>query len=208
MKKILAILMIGALLPASAFAGKKKQDSTPQDATDWLNAPTPDGSPTLKETSDWLAQTLAGYGGNNFETQTTVLYDIGITNDCNFHFTMKTTDRDTKHWFNSSDVSIPLGAVTSVEPYADPDTGRNTDVTIHTGNVEAMQFVSHGWQNKGTNSGNQIFIPVEHRPGAQPGAEVPQSPAQMVPRIVTALEHAASLCRSVYKAPVQTKQPF
>jgi hypothetical protein len=57
MKKSLTVLAIVILLALSAFAGKKK------DSTDWLNAPTPDGSPTLKETSDWLAKTLQDYGG-------------------------------------------------------------------------------------------------------------------------------------------------
>ena len=40
----LFILTMAVLLPISALGGKKKQ----KDSTDWLNAPTPDGSPTTQ----------------------------------------------------------------------------------------------------------------------------------------------------------------
>lgn len=111
MKKNILVLLAAILLPLSAFGAKKKQ---PQDSTDWLNAPTPDGSPTLKETSDWLAKTLAGYGGDPRGTVYSVVQSVGIDNNCNFSYTESSRARDNKSYRETTEVSFPLGAVTDV----------------------------------------------------------------------------------------------
>lgn len=101
MKKTGIFLTLAILLPLSAFAGRKKQPPQPestqqqQDGTDWLNAPTPDGSPTLKETSDWLARTLQDYGGYYPNCGSPgpclgyfpALSGVGIDNTCTFRWT-------------------------------------------------------------------------------------------------------------------------
>jgi hypothetical protein len=56
------------------------------------NASTPDGTPTLQETSDWLSQTLATYGGDpNVDLDLdryTKFVNIGIDTSCNLHYTL------------------------------------------------------------------------------------------------------------------------
>lgn len=206
MKKILVVVTIAMLIPAAALAAKKKDQ--PQNGTDWLNAPTPDGSPTLKQTSDWLAQTLSGYGGETDGSQTTVLFGVAISNDCRFHYTEKTTASDNKHWHSGAEVSFPLGAVTSVTADTDNETGRMTGLNITTGTLELVQFNRQDWNDKSTRYATSAGLSIEHQPQPQPGQEAPQDPSKMVPRIVTALQHAVSLCQSAYKPAAETKQPF
>lgn len=111
------------LLPAAAFTGKKK------DKTDWLDAPTPDGSPTLKETSDWLAKTLNTYAGvgNNQDGKygsspdEPVYESVSINNQCEFSFVqVPINDRGRRDRRQALQTIIPLGAVLSVG--TDPNT--------------------------------------------------------------------------------------
>ena len=197
MKKLLWSLILTALLSAPAIAGKKKDSPPPQDGTDWLNAPTPDGSPTLRATSDWLGKTLEAYGGDNNSSDVS----IHIDNDCSFH--VKFANKNGKHTF-TNDLSFPLGAVTSVD--RDPDNAQN--VKIATGNVAVMQMVRHGWNNYGTNYYTNVTFEVAKYPEVKPGGEIPQPVDQMLPRIVNAFQHAMSLCRSAYQAPSSNKEPF
>jgi hypothetical protein len=233
MKKILTILTIAILLPASAFAGKKKDsqrnqdlqqsndpqqwqvpDDTPQspDGTDWLNAPTPDGSPTLKETSDWLAKVLDEYGGNEsterlFESS---IKRAKIDNSCNLSY----LELGLGGGGTISKVSVPLGAITSIEI-------RNNDagpfVKWETGKLALARYVKLHFASGNTLVEDEkyyyagFFTMIARRPppiSTAPGAEIPQSPEQMAPRIVKALQHAADLCKTTYKAPDQAKEPF
>jgi hypothetical protein len=197
MKRILITLAIAILLPVSAFSAKKKDSSPPPDATDWLNAPTPDGSPTLKETSDWLAKTWEAYGGD----ANTSYFAIHIDNDCSFH--MSVAFRNGKH-MSTNDWSFPLGAVSSVD--RDPDHAQS--VKIATGNLAAVQVVRHGGNNRGTNYYSYIWYEVLKYPAVKPGGEIPQPADQMLPHIVNAFQHAVNLCHSAYKAPTAAKDPF
>jgi hypothetical protein len=213
MKTLLVILTIAVLLPVAAFAGKKEQpqpQNTPkqQDTTDWLNAPTPDGSPTLKETSDWLAQTIEafGWGGNDSDDYT--YQGVAIDNACTFHYTVVTTHYKVSGMkkkpvnVNKFDVSIPLGSVTDV--YVDSDSDvvwrRAHAVMIKTGSLAVVR--------NGTTFLNVGELAIRRTPPVSPGGEMPEDPRYMVPRIISALQHAGSLCRSTYQGPVQKKQPF
>jgi hypothetical protein len=208
MKKTLLILAVAMLLPIAAFAGKKK-DSPPPDTTDWLNAPTPDGSPTLRATSDWLAQTLQAYGGGEHNFEITSYHDVHIANDCTLNYTYETIRQKAtisgpkptgKPVFIT--VSIPLGAVTDVSRDSDSSEvyRRIHALLIKTGNVAAVRI--------GTQYQSDDDMELMHQPPVTPGAELPQDSRDMVPRVISALQHAASLCRSVYKPPTQEKQPF
>lgn len=87
------------------------------------------------------------------------------------------------------------------------DWGRG--VELDTGQRLVIQRSSHGWHvEKGASYQNVQKFHVENTPAGIPGGEVPQSPEEMMPRIVSALQHAVSLCQSVYKTPVQAKEPF
>jgi len=207
MKKSVVFLVVAILLPLSAFAGKKKQ----QDSTDWLNAPTPDGSPTLKQTIDWLAQTLQDYSWDSFEDGQGfwVVSGFRIDNNCNFSYT-KTAPKG--FGFSATiDVSFPLGAITSVEPSSEGVSYGFWGVEFETGEVAALRVVrrTHG-QPDLDQALSHMDIPLTHSwgPQARPGGEVPPTIDKMVPRIVSAFQHAVSLCQSTYKAPTQAKQPF
>lgn len=201
MKKILVVVAIAVLLPCAALAAKKKDQ--PQNGTDWLNAPTPDGSPTLKETSDWLAKTMEAYGGDN-SNQPVTITGVHIDNSCNFYWTATVRDRSWNKYLDITDFSIALGAVTNLTP------GNNDDgVLIQTGQVEAVRTDTHGhYEHRSERASNSGYFGVSRIPEAQPGGAVPQNPQQMVGRIVSALQHAVNLCQSAYKAPDQTKEPF
>src|SRR5271168_4417284 len=60
MKNIFMILFVVTLLVVASLG---QQTAPLQADVNWLDAPTPDGSPTLRETSDWLGKTLSLYGG-------------------------------------------------------------------------------------------------------------------------------------------------
>jgi hypothetical protein len=201
MKRILAILAIAILLPVAALAAKKKDQA--QTGTDWLNAPTPDGSPTLKETSDWLAKTMEAYGGDN-SNQPVTISGVRIDNSCNFYWTATVRDRSWNKYLNINDYSLALGAVTNVSAGDD-----NSGILIQTGQVEAVRLDNHGhYEHRTQNASNSGYFSVSRMPEAQAGGAVPQNPQQMVGRIVSALQHAVNLCQSAYKAPAETKEPF
>lgn len=196
MKKSLWFLMLTVSLSVSAFAGKKKEQNT----TDWLNAPTPDGSPTLKETSDWLSQTMEAYGGNTRDPAAVI--GVRIDNSCNFYWTLRVTDRSWNKYLDITDYSLPLGAVTSVS-------ATQTGVRLETGQVTAIRLQGHGhYEHRTDTAADSAGFEVSRMPEPKAGGEAPQQPEQVIPRIVNALQHAVSLCQSTYKPPVQTKQPF
>jgi len=244
-KKTIAVLVVSILLPLSAFAAKKKQAQ--QDSTDWLNAPTPDGSPTLKETSDWLARTLTDYGGDPRGAVYTVIQNVRIDNNCNFSFTVASRAQDNKSYHESTELTVPLGAVTDVHIEgvdgdglthlvedagyiaAHPNRLKANDsgsyfrvddagilqelggfsVRLETGQVAAVHDVNYPTRGKSSDgSANSALIDVGAYPAARPGAELPQRPVQMLPRIVSAFQHAVSLCQSTYKAAAPVKEPF
>ena len=207
MKKTGMILALAILLPLSAFAGKKKQP--PQPDTDWLNAPTPDGSPTLKETSDWLAKTLQDYGGYHPHCGSPgpclgsfpVLSDVGIDNTCTFRWTEETNaSRDAIYSY-----AVPLGAVTEIT-VAPTDDGLAPNLTIKTGQVTA---ISAGERvNKTHEALASAGFDLYGTPPPKLNAPAPESKERMAPRIQKALQHAVDLCRSTYQAPAQAKQLF
>jgi|GEM_PF-2093648 len=113
---VLSTTLITAITPA-------------QSGYDRLNAPTADGSPTLKVTSDWLAKTLKDYADRNRDGSTRIagwLYEyfnnVHIDNNCVLSYT------DTESAFHSNLLGpggknklskvthyyVPLGAVSSV----------------------------------------------------------------------------------------------
>ena len=199
MTKTGIILTLAILLPLSALAGKKKQQQS--DGTDWLNAPTPDGSPTLKETSDWLAKTLADYGGSDWDTYPARVADVGIDNTCTFRW--KAVTDPGKH--SSYDgFAVPLGAVTSVAISPQSSDGHNwLDLNISTGNVAAIR--GSGGSVPAT---EMSWIVISRMPAPKLNAPTPETPEQMAPRIQKALQHAVDLCRSTYQAPAQSKELF
>jgi hypothetical protein len=217
MKKMGIILMVTVLLALSAFAGKKKPQDI-QDSTDWLNAPTPDGSPTLKETSDWLAKTLQDYGGyfSDGDGAVRTIQEVRIDNNCMFSYTTVSSGDNGRHTETTS-TSLPLGAVSEViggnSGHPNPsywggedEYGKLLGFEIKTGQMDAVQ--NHGRRGSVSPVANEAAIDVSNMPKALLGHEDPQKPYQMIPRIVSALQHAVSLCQSAYKAPAQTKEPF
>ncbi len=142
MKNNLLIFAVAILLPVAAFAGHKKDSPQPQDTTDWLNAPTPDGSPTLKETSDWLGKTLVGYfRGTSDGTVNSYLDDVRIDNNCNFTYSERLID---KHYHDTKVTTFPLGAVTSVTTDAD---GSDGSVLVQTGQTASVHWTEDTIRN-------------------------------------------------------------
>jgi hypothetical protein len=202
MKRILPILAIAMFLPVVAFAAKKKG----QNSTDWLDAPTPDGSPTLRETSDWLAKTLKGYAGapedNGSMGFDSPAYDsVSINNECELSYTMIPQDqyrrRDWKHAWR---IIVPLGAVDAVSaaPYDTP-WRVSWYVELHT-NAAAIQ-------GGGSVRSEQtiVFYDVMSDPA---DASKSVRPENIAPRVKTAIEHAAALCQGTFQPPTKSKEPF
>jgi len=195
-KKTGIILMLAILLPLSAFADKKKRP--PQDNTDWLNAPTPDGSPTLKQTSDWLASVIGDYG--NYECcgfPFGRIVDVGIDNQCTFQW--REVSDSTKHPLYMN-FSVPLGAVTSVEIQ---DNNGATQIWIRTGDIGAIR--GSGQAVSATPIVGIDLTRIQH---LKPDVPVPQTAQEMAPRIQKALQHAVDLCRSTHQEPAQSNEPF
>jgi hypothetical protein len=203
-KLVAALMIVGLFILPSSASHKKKADGG--DATDWLNAPTPDGSPTLKETSDWLASTLGEYGGNKFPDlgPVTVIADAHIDNRCTFEY--QEISHSTSH-FPNSNISLPLGAVTQILPHQDLDRGV-VGVDLVTGNVNAVVIKYVDAKAGSDSAAARATIIVSRTPPPRAGAEVAQQPSQMIPRIISAMQHAVDLCHSAYQPAAQTKQPF
>jgi hypothetical protein len=213
MKKTILVLTVAILLPLSAFAGKKKDSSQPQDTTDWLNAPTPDGSPTLKETSDWLEKTLRTFAGAGTTRDGSPVYWNGysypvyehaaIDNQCNFHIvTVALGDRGRREK-KGTEILVPLGAVKSVEtnsPSYD-DTGERweTDVVVRT---TAPVIRANGDRSEWSINFNKPM------PNPNDASAIEVFPKDIAPRVKSALDHAAALCQGTFKAPAQSKDPF
>jgi len=211
MKKSVIVLVVAILLPLAAFADKKKQPPPGStDITDWLNAPTPDGSPTLKQTSDWLAKTLQDYGGD--WRHATVVSEVRIDNNCVFSYSEMTPKGPWENSGTAIDISFPLGAITKVQPSDEGADFGPHGIEFETGQVEAVRWLKHPQRGSSVEQRvlNQIDISLQwaRRPQVGLGSEVPQTRQQVIPRIVSAFQHAVSLCQSTYKAPAQSKEPF
>ncbi len=155
--------------------------------------------PTLKETGDWLKSNLEAYGGGcwhsgqNEPSSEEKFSDVSIDNSCRLSYRRSLVHSNGKA-FNQQVISIPLGAVSDVqvqETSDGGDCGSWMSIAVRTGNIAG---------------GADININREHSVSA--GAIIPQSPAQMAPRIQKAIQHAVELCRGTYKAPPTAKEPF
>ena len=218
MKLYLQLVGVAALaiaVSASAQQGTARivptaGQSTPTNAE---QGQTPDtAGPTLKETSDWLKSTLEGYGGGCNDVQSyTKISDVSIDSSCRlsyketFIWSSGVPDHFKKHIgdvFRTNLISIPLGAVSDVQAGigSNSDCGDQWGIAINTGNVAAATINGSPNSNAG--------ITISNRPGMSAGAAVPQSPAQMSPRIQKAIQHAVNLCRGTYQGPAPTKDPF
>ncbi len=259
MKKILTILIITAVWPASFVAGQTKQDSGSVQATsqgtevNWLDAPTPDGSPTLRETSDWLAKTLTVYGVSRGPNDTvsegtwgkvTVRVNgtsriVGAHIDGQCHFIYNEIDAEGTRVLNKHEhenvsytgitVSVPLGVPGLVIANDADDgypikiqTGSTHDIAVTSAALDAKNFRINDnypeilvlreatWPAGTTSYTNVVEPAVEVNPpdSSQAGSQVRVSAFEMRPRIISALQHAAALCGSIYQAPTQKREPF
>jgi hypothetical protein len=186
--------------------------------------------PTLKETNDWLAKTLKVYasGGPSDYYSGYVFSNFEIDKNCNLSITEnynlddpneRIAPKDTVH--GTKVVTIPLGAITNVyrppTQYLKGDDSYFKDkiIAIETGQIAAVHMVTHYIVPPSSNhvttedsNSNKYYVYVAMYPKASPGGEIPQPPSQMVPRVVSALQHAVSLCQGTYAAPPQAKEPF
>jgi hypothetical protein len=186
---------------------------------DRLNAPTTDGSPTLQVTSDWLSQTLQVYGGKDDNEGADAFSNISIDNSCTLNFSITTSNLEGTGDYVVDTSSIRLGAVSSVQLNVN---GGTPGLMIYTGQVAAVHVVNsppmnaHGMKKDNIYYGetgnvqdvNSQFIEVMRTPQVIPGATIPPSPNQMIPRIIAALQHAVTLCAGSYTPPAQSNQPF
>ncbi len=246
MKKIL--IMLAATLLQGVALCQQIAASRPSDIN-WLDAPTPDGSPTLRETSNWLDKTLRLYGsystwrgGLNPLQDSSQVISVSIDDSCNLNVGIdyatnaNTSDRKQKHLRFShelDEVTIPLGAGIVVSSDGDVRPPRlwidiqtpgrqsiqiipravNADsfsVDPDDGRISTVGVVTPGAAGKPSYSADfQLDMRSSPPPAAQTrDAEIPVWTDQMVPRIVNAIQHAAALCQSTYKAPSKTREPF
>lgn len=179
---------------------------------DRLNAPTTDGSPTLQVTSDWLAQTWPDYAGQ-YPLQR--ISNVYIDNSCKLGFTSLLKNSD-DIWKNEV-YSLPLGAVSNISIAINED--HQPSIRIETGNhavVEDLITTSSGWRNYNPSDKaasddweNVVFVELTNwQTTASPGADLPQTREQMAPRIISALQHAVTLCAGSFTPPAQSPQPF
>lgn len=209
MRNILRNTAVAALLSGTLLFGQAQDSATAQRASaaqqevDWLDAPTPDGSPTLRETSDWLAKTLIAYGGDDpADGSHARIGTAHIDNDCSFHVHINVTSVDDLS--SALDVSLPLGAVVKVSD----GVGEVPNVMISTGSVKAILLATHTETSTGSRRVQFVGLLLGSHPSADQEETAPQEPDQMLPRIIRALQHAVDLCRSSYQPPAQTKEPF
>ncbi len=152
MKKIPMILTIAILLPAFAFARKKKEQ---------------DNGPTLKETSDWLATTLTAYGSFANGSQRWEYNNVVLDNDCKFSLILSITEpQDPTHLWIEED-SLPLGAVDSIDERSDD---RSFEIiSLHTGQLAAVHRASQFNQKPNfTVDTNQLDLTIGGRPNIRP----------------------------------------
>jgi hypothetical protein len=189
----LAVLLLAA---TTSFAKDKKKK---------------DADPTLQETSDWLVRTLQSYGGgitpnSDWTGPQWIATLSNVTLDTSCHLSYKHIIANAQGETTASySADIALGAVTDVQASIG-----NVDVWIYvtTGSVNGVVYDGNGTTPGNLKTDNHDQIEVHTTPSSQPGQPVPDSPEQMAPRIVSALNHAVDLCRETYKSPVQQKEPF
>jgi hypothetical protein len=212
MKQTLIIIIFAGALMFLAFL--------PSIAQDRLNAPTSDASPTLQATSDWLAKTVVVYGGGGHDSAyvpESYTY-FSVDNSCTLSYVEAIADPPRVqfgHPYNYFMDSVPLGAVTKIKASGTTTTVNGimvpSSISIETGNVAAVSF--------GNSNGAPATYGIRHYtnratlwfgkiPPTVPGADIPASPEQMLPRIQKALQHAVDLCRGTYASAPQAKEPF
>jgi hypothetical protein len=168
---------------------------------------TPDsGGPSLKETSDWLKSNLEAYGGGCFnDTYYQKISDVSIDNSCKLSYKDALIKNSNNKIFLQRAYSIPLGAVSDIQlsSSGSPGTGCADGwlIEVNTGNIAVVT----------SNGGSPMpvaRININNQPSMSVGGVVPQSPAQMAPRIQKAIQRAVNLCRGSFKAPPQAHEPF
>jgi hypothetical protein len=165
--------------------------------------------PTLKETGEWLKTTLEQYGGFYSNGVNSFIDNVQLDAGCNLTYAERVFTNDHPKWVDRTFISIPLGAVVSAES----DLTSISDayaIVLKTGDIAAIQKVGiyHSSRLNNTQSNPYVGITLGQRPTAVPGGLVPQSPEQIGPRVLSAIQHAVSLCRSSYAAPTRPKEPF
>lgn len=196
MKKILMTLMtltISALLSLAASG----QQTASQEQVNWLDAPTPDGSPTLRETSDYLAKTMQEYGGYS---------GFGIDNSCTLRWEEPYGDTFLKY-------TVPMGAVQFIAATTSTSDRTYPAIQLTTGNIAAIEQLEsllgkhHSKEHK-VKALTMVFFTIDRQPIAHLGENTPMTGWEMNPHIISAMQHAIGLCQSAYKAPVKAKEPF
>jgi hypothetical protein len=197
MKKILMALTIAALLLLAASG----QQTASQEQVNWLDAPTPDGSPTLRETSDYLAKTMQEYGGYSV---------FGIDNSCTLRWEEPYGDTFLKY-------TVPMGAVQSIVATTSTSDRTYPAIQLTTGNIAAIEqqqgplIAKHHSKEHRVNEVKAltiVFFTIDQQPIAHLGENAPRTGWEMNPHIISAMQHAVGLCQSAYKAPVNAKEPF
>ena len=204
-----------------------------QSGYDHLNAPTADGSPTLKVTSDWLATTIVNYKASLFvdprstpyfnEFQSQGIESPYIDSACIYHFTTNSNDYS-YHYL------VPLGAISSVSALSipvserEPDMNYRPNLLLDTGSktiaaiqaIKTLRNISRKHNNRNSEQTvtnpiiylSSIGIILNEVPLPSQGEAISPSLDQMNERTAKAFQHAVSLCAGTYQAPAQTTQPF
>ena len=197
------ILMLAILMPLTAFAGKKKQQDD-QDTTALLDAATPDGSPTLRQTRDWLKAALEGYGGYYNGGSARPIESVQIDGKCNFTYKERYIYKLDKQNVIVASYEMQVGAIKHVS--VEGDRGDDVVLRLSTGQASAIRVTDEEGKATYTNLAEVFLGRVPEARSSQD--QVPQTPAQMAPRVIKALVHAADLCRSTYHEPSQSEAPF
>jgi hypothetical protein len=213
----------------SLYGKDKKQTGV----TDRLNAPTADGSPTLKQTSDWLAQMLLDMAG--YDKEPAGLEDKGTwTKDdmsSIFHVRYPNVSIDNScslHWNNLSWYAGWSGRAQDLpKSIAKDATSSQHNVLLSAIPLDGGVFVSTFVSNDGNLNLPSVVIQVPDFPrvGDHATYEFPiginfgghnDTREDVAARIQKALQHAIELSRSVgcpqYTAlpapPPKPKEPF
>jgi len=193
MKKCVVLLRISLLFLLAASLGRELGGAVVQKYPDRLN-------------SNWLSKVLQDYGGSQAgvdgEDSEMSISRVGIDNNCVFRYS-ETTFVSFGQYVRE-DISFPLGAVTEVY---DGRAKFGTDaynVGVTTGQTAAVHVVGI-WHGGDDNVWN---ISVHRRGVARQNSDVPQAPGQVIPRIVSALQHAVSLCQGTFQTHAPSKDPF
>ncbi|HVI07806.1 MAG TPA: hypothetical protein VND65_05880 [Candidatus Binatia bacterium] len=189
MKIKLAILALFLTSVASAFAQNQNH------------------GPSLRETADWISQTLQIYGGDSDTSDNSVylepLQNVQLDDACKFSYDSVRPNMDKKgrqHGSSNIHVDLLLNEITDVNYFMDGN-GAVSGITLKAGRLAAV--------HEDNKPSNQLMINVETRPhGALADGTMPENPQSMVPRLVTAFQHAVSICKAAHPAAPVAQQPF